>query len=336
MSSAQTTHGPAAQSGERRRGEDRGEDRGGDAHPRGAERDSREPCALNLESPALRAALADIPLMQQWEVLRAAPRPLAVDEAASACRISPASAQEFLDRLVQLGLAVRLRATLREKRITYRSIAAEVIFAWDRRSEEQVRFVEDYREAMRAYSHELVERHAARGEHELNNRPQICLHSNMLATAEETSQILDALRALGKVIAEVERRGRIRAAARGRAGASGAADDEVEREADREFPLHVRAELVPLRHPEPATPHFSVWDVETLPKELEQRTRAPSAVLAPRELQIATRLARGESRPTIAAALGVSINTVATTTKRIYAKLGVRSRGAFVARMKDG
>jgi len=328
MSSAHATLDPSARAADA----SNAPPRGGDARARGGERDSRAPCVLSLENPALRNALADIPLMLQWEVLRSAPRPLAVDEAAEACRISPASAQELLDRLVETGLVVRLRASLRERRITYRSIASEVAFAWDRSSAEQACFVEQCREGMRAHSHGLVERHAARGEQALLNRPHFCLHSNLLATTEELKQIQDALRTLGKVIAEIEERARNRATARDRAGVA----DPPVGQGEREFPLHVRAELVPLRHPEPCFPHFSIWDADSLPMELAQRTRAPSSVLAPRELEIAARLAKGESRPAIAAALGVSVNTVATTTKRIYAKLGVRSRGAFVARMKDG
>jgi DNA-binding CsgD family transcriptional regulator len=41
-------------------------------------------------------------------------------------------------------------------------------------------------------------------------------------------------------------------------------------------------------------------------------------------------LARGQSCPEISSALDVSVNTVRTITKRLYAKLGVRRRAELV------
>ena len=72
-----------------------------------------------------------------------------------------------------------------------------------------------------------------------------------------------------------------------------------------------------------------------LDDEMRYLQRAPAMVLTDRERQIANRLVDGETRPQVAKALGVSPNTIASATKRIYAKLGVRSRAEFVARMKS-
>ena len=49
-------------------------------------------------------------------------------------------------------------------------------------------------------------------------------------------------------------------------------------------------------------------------------------VLSVREREIARMLADGQSCPEIAQSLALSVNTVRTVTKRLYAKIGVRRR----------
>ncbi len=59
--------------------------------------------------------------------------------------------------------------------------------------------------------------------------------------------------------------------------------------------------------------------------------------LSPRELEIARMVAEGYSNKTIAAVLEISSWTVCTHLRRIFAKLGVRTRAAMVARLlKEG
>lgn len=58
--------------------------------------------------------------------------------------------------------------------------------------------------------------------------------------------------------------------------------------------------------------------------------------LSARERQIAMMLANGMSRPEIARQLGISLNTVATLSKRIHAKLGVKRRAELSNRIRRG
>jgi DNA-binding CsgD family transcriptional regulator len=62
--------------------------------------------------------------------------------------------------------------------------------------------------------------------------------------------------------------------------------------------------------------------------------RAPLAacLLTARELEVATLVASGRPNKQIASALGISEWTVSTHLRRIFAKLGVDSRAAMVAR----
>ena len=57
--------------------------------------------------------------------------------------------------------------------------------------------------------------------------------------------------------------------------------------------------------------------------------------LSPREQEIARMVARGYANKTIAAVLDISSWTVGTHLRRIFAKVGVSSRAAMVARLLD-
>ncbi len=63
------------------------------------------------------------------------------------------------------------------------------------------------------------------------------------------------------------------------------------------------------------------------------RTRPTRLVLSPREREIARMVAKGYPNKTIAGVLDISMWTVSTYLRRIFAKLSVGSRAAMVARL---
>ncbi len=67
---------------------------------------------------------------------------------------------------------------------------------------------------------------------------------------------------------------------------------------------------------------------------MPDQRRVPDA-LSERELDVLRLLASDLDGPQIARALVVSVNTVRTHTKNIYAKLGVTNRRAAVRRAQD-
>jgi DNA-binding CsgD family transcriptional regulator len=68
-----------------------------------------------------------------------------------------------------------------------------------------------------------------------------------------------------------------------------------------------------------------------VPAQLEH----PALYLSPREREIARMVARGYPNKTIARVLEISIHTVGTYLKRVFAKLNVGSRAAMVARLME-
>ena len=65
------------------------------------------------------------------------------------------------------------------------------------------------------------------------------------------------------------------------------------------------------------------------------RPERPRLVLSPREREISRMVAKGYANKTIAAVLDISSWTVSTYLRRVFAKLGVGSRAAMVARLLE-
>ncbi|HUP27144.1 MAG TPA: helix-turn-helix transcriptional regulator [Chloroflexia bacterium] len=67
----------------------------------------------------------------------------------------------------------------------------------------------------------------------------------------------------------------------------------------------------------------------------QPRPSGPAISLSPREQEIARMVAKGYPNKTIADVLDISSWTVCTYLRRIFAKLGVSSRAAMVARLME-
>lgn len=278
---------------------------------------------LSLSTPATLAALNDLELMQRWETLRRTASEMTVQQFAAICGLGPAAAQAALDQLIEAGLVVRLRASRSRRHIAFRSVATDVILAWNPEIPEQRAAVRDFHLAIRALSRTILDRHLAS---ESSSKPRPCFYgyASVMLTAQEVDTVHRLLRAACEVIDEAD----IRAEDRARGAYTGDIGPETE------MPYHLTVENRPLSYPEPPIPHFELWDEQSVPREIDRTTQAASRVLTRRELEIAKRLASGETRPIIAKALGLTVNTIATVCKRIHAKLGVHTRAELTARLK--
>ena len=68
---------------------------------------------------------------------------------------------------------------------------------------------------------------------------------------------------------------------------------------------------------------------------LVEHAESPYVALSPREQEIARMVGAGYPNKTIAARLGISSWTVSTHLRRMFAKLGVNSRAALVAKVLE-
>jgi DNA-binding CsgD family transcriptional regulator len=80
---------------------------------------------------------------------------------------------------------------------------------------------------------------------------------------------------------------------------------------------------------------LEVEGVRCLLTRAAPRPERPRLVLSPREREISRMVAKGYANKTIAAVLDISSWTVSTYLRRIFAKLGVGSRAAMVARLLE-
>jgi DNA-binding CsgD family transcriptional regulator len=106
--------------------------------------------------------------------------------------------------------------------------------------------------------------------------------------------------------------------------------------------LAAEARAAPPRFPSLLTPEGQevVLDVEVegfrcILLRLQPLGHGDDPMLSPREHEIARMVAKGYANKTIATVLDISSWTVGTYLRRIFAKLGVSSRAAMVARLLE-
>jgi DNA-binding CsgD family transcriptional regulator len=281
-----------------------------------------KPVILHLSDPKVAALTMDLSAMQRWEVLRRSETPMTAEQLATACRTTIPIAQFTLDRLVDAGFAVRLKASATRRRITYRSVGEHVLVQYDPTSPPERALVWDAREATKQYGRKVIDRAHAAPTIRSKSLRWLDVDCTPILTYEESMEALELLATTAEKLKEIESRAYKRALA-----------DPASNALSRTRGYYVQLLLQPLEEPELPLPSYSVWSRESIAHEVKRLSKAPGNVLSLREQEIARRLAAGESRPTIAHALRLSPHTVAATCKRVYAKLGVHSRAELASRM---
>jgi DNA-binding CsgD family transcriptional regulator len=98
--------------------------------------------------------------------------------------------------------------------------------------------------------------------------------------------------------------------------------------------IQVGIEVFPIRTHVAPLPRVMFIDRAKDGKAVAMIRKSRISNLSPREREIANELISGKTRPEIAKQLGISVNTIATISKRIYAKLGVRRRAELGAKLR--
>jgi len=281
------------------------------------------PVVLSIADPRVAALILDLPSMQRWEVLRRSDTPLSPRELAAACRTTVEIVQHTLDRLVDAGFAVRVKASRAVRHITYRSVSKAVVLEYSHESERDRRCMHEYQEAFRDFSRRVIDR--AQQSPSIRSKSLRWLTAGLAPTLnlEESTEVLALLASTTRALHAIEARASERA--RSERGSGGAPHS-------RGYFIHLQ--LQPLEEPELPLPQYEAWESRGFSKHLASVASAPQSVLSAKDREIARRLAAGDGRPKIAADLGLNPHTLASATKRIYARLGVRSRAELAVRMR--
>ena len=269
---------------------------------------------FDVRAPGLADALAAPMAASAWEVLRRLARPSDAEELSRTLNADAGTIRGALEALSEAGVVEKLPIRAHRRQPHYRTNGESLVVAHDPGNESDSNAVARIAAALRERVTAPIGQAGRGGRH-------------ALAVAWRTVQLEpDEQAELRRLIREVldfveATQVRIR---------------KVDGPAAATANVHIAVELWAAEDgtaPVPAV-HF----VPHGEAAKFTRTSASAAMrpLSPREREIAMLLVNGHSKPEIARRLRVSGNTVATITKRIYAKLGVRRRVELSNRIRRG
>ena len=249
-----------------------------------------------------------------WEVLRRLARPADAEEVSRALNTDAATIRGALDALSEAGVAEKFPISAHRRQPSYRANGESLVIAHEPGDESDSNAVARIVAALRARIDAPAGRAVSAGRHAL---------AGAWRTVQlEPDEQAELRRLVQEVLDFVE--------------SAQARLKKVDGPAAAAANVHIAIDLWAAEAgaaPVPAI-HF-------VPRGEAAKFTRSSAVaamhpLSPREREIALLLVNGHSRPEIARRLRVSGNTVATITKRIYAKLGVRRRVELSNRIRRG
>lgn len=256
--------------------------------------------------------LCDRDAMVVWEAVRRRRHGASTAELAGSLALPLASVQRAVDALAALGM-LRCRRAGRGRRVpTYRVAMSELRVGVDGVPAAEI---DAFARRLQRSCHEILERAAGPSDGARPNSQRWVLgfgHARL--TAAEHSRI----RSLIETICDIVHAARSREPDATQVGEDG----NVPRPNDAISAYGLLVRFDPLADVPPPHPRITLVHDGDGPGPVSNG-RLP---LSPRERQVAEALAVGMSRPVVAVRLGVSANTVATLSRRVYAKLGIRSR----------
>lgn len=266
------------------------------------------PADLGIRDGAVSRLLFDAALAGVWEHLRRSGRPTTGTDVAATLGIPDADAMNHLDRLVELGFARRLPMTSRRRSIRFQAMHNQLIVRY--RMPEDGKILQDMMDSRLAHTHSAMPT-----EHEIDSSFGFVMY-----LAESEAQ--EVCRLLGSIASLLN---------------DCASRKPSWRDGLRPPNYAVSLRLAPVTVPAMPTPilQFVPEGSEAMPTVRTAATSHGRDLLSPRERQIGAAYLRGLTRKEIAAELGLSENSVATFTKRLYTKLGIRRRGALAGRLAE-
>jgi DNA-binding CsgD family transcriptional regulator len=270
---------------------------------------------LPISNPAVAAAVRDPLTKSVLELLRRFTRSATPSEIGQVGGIEFRALRRALDLLEEAGLIGRRPAEGARREPSFHALGDAFIITFDAADKAQVALVEEIDGVMADHAR-------ARIREARNVRPvgmpgfHYRCFVPMKLSAEEVGELKEIMHRLHRFTDKVCSRQQV--------------GDDLE---SQECNFQIQVDAGPAAQGLlPLAPIFFVPAREAPNLEKLVRERRLDR-LTPREKQVAVALAQGMSRPEVAKQLGVSVNTVASMGKRVYAKLGVSRRAELAVRL---
>lgn len=274
---------------------------------------------IDIHRAGLAEALATPLHASLWELARRLARPAEAGEFAEMAQRDHAEVQRGLDALVDAGMMEKLPVRADRRHPTYRTRHETVIVTFNPDDPAQVRTAESIGKAYLDHGKAQIGAFLdGDGTPEGLMRPgwRHQSYCNARLSPEDIGELRRRIRAVHEFLAGLQ--------------------SQVKGVEPTESPhcnTQVFIQVLPTDPPALPLPEIRVVPHHLVREAREAATSNGMHLLSARERQVAMQLARGMSRPEVARELGVSVNTVATISKRIYAKLGVRRRAELPSRL---
>jgi len=269
---------------------------------------------LDLRDSRVRALLAEPAALWTWEVVRRFDGPVSVRQLSEMVGREQSATQGVLDALVALRLVVARAANAAARMVRYEAATQALVVVFDSGDAEQVseirRLGARFKELSRAGCMAIEEYPS----------PEAFAFEYARPTRLDAEQIA-RLKSLMKQVRNLLEQA--------------ASTSTIEEGGGGVFCTHqVLIEVHPCKPRTLPLPQIVLApraEIEAA-RSLVAGSGMPS--LSMRERTVALAMAAGKSRPAIASELGLSVNTVATVSKRVYAKLKVRSRAELANKLR--
>jgi DNA-binding CsgD family transcriptional regulator len=256
-----------------------------------------------------------------WELVRRFTRPCTVDEISVLAHCDPAKAQSTLDLLAAAGLLEKLPIRAERRTTTYRSRHEAIVVSYDPDDAAHLALARHFSDRVLAAGRESIAAFYANEGNRVSKAPLRWRHRSYCSAALKPEHI-DELKRMVRQIHDymISVQAEIR---------------NIDATQPQDCNFQIMIEAVPSDPPTLPMPQLYLVGRDRAKEVAERSASTGMHPLSPRERQVAALLASGQTRPEIAAALGVSLNTVATIGKRIYAKLGVKRRAELASRLRS-
>lgn len=271
---------------------------------------------VHMESPQVFDTLAEPFNCSVWEIVRRFGRPVILAEVTLVLHSQPAVVQRALERLEKLGLITRMPARGDRRAPTYETTSDGLVVGFNPDQSSECQAASDLKARLVAYGRRILEEDYAK-----NSNGDVEQWSSMdcvpvRLTPTDIAEVSRNIHVLNECIDRI----------RGRA-------TKIDSSQSQDCNYLIRIEAQPTRSPVLPLPSIHVVPYHRIRETIAKVESASMNALSAREREVAIELARGLSRPEIATQLGVSVNTIATIGKRIYAKLGIHRRAELSARL---